>query len=222
MPYTFALSTVAAALSRAATALASAVVAFSTLLRSSVSLSTTGFDDVESSLFSLLEDVFFVVLELPVDGHVHPVPLIHHVPHAAEQEVFFSANGSTASEFLGVDGVGDSLEVFVMPGTVLSSEEAADSLEVSVLSRTVLSSEEAADSLGVSVLSRTVLSSEEAADSLGVSAVSGTVLASGEEVDAVLFPNVHALIDAASRPVVIATTVFLNLFVGIFSTFPAF
>jgi hypothetical protein len=159
----------------------------------------TGSDGLDSSL---LEEVFFVVLELPVDGHVHPVPLIHHVPHAAELEFFFSANGSTASEFLGVDGVGDSLEASVIPGTVLSSEEAVDSLGVSVLSRTVLSSEEA--------------------DSLGVSAVPGTVLASGEEVDAVLFPNVHALIDAASRPVVIATTVFLNLFVGIFSTFPAF
>ncbi len=60
-----------------------------------------------------------------------------------------------------------------------------------------------------------------AADALGVSVITGSSLASTEAVDAVLFPNVHALIDAASRTVVIETALFQNLFVVIFSSLPA-
>jgi hypothetical protein len=56
-------------------------------------------------------------------------------------------------------------------------------------------------------------------NALGVFAIPRNVLTSGKAVNAILFTSEHPLKDVASRPVVITTTVFFNLFLDIFSTF---
>lgn len=146
--------------------------------------------------------MFVVVLVLPEDGQVHPVPAIQ-VPHVAKQAFFCSAKGSVCFFVPRTDAAEYVSELLAGILLLIPGFEAAELLEPI----SGVYSEDAAGDVDAAV------SIEGAGDgeASGEAETLADVLFSGKITGASFLPNEHAPIAAARSPVVIATAVFLNL-----------